>query len=437
MAKVTPYLTTNGLVEQVQRTIAFPLSQNTFNYNDLVKFLNQELQLNAVPTLIEEHQEYFVFKQIIPLLSNINRYEIPYRAIGMTLRDLKYSDDQGNFYDMTRVAPDDKAFFQQAGASTQALGKYYLEGNEIVFTPQMFSNPTGNLNFFFNLRPNQLVKDDRAAIIEGFKKEFTLLNNDLTTETAIQIFFNIQSDSVQNINLVAGTNFAIGATVANTAGNIATAISQLSIKGLTASSTASVVTVNYDKLATNFGTLGAAGIISVDLDNILIKFDQLSSVYTDPITDQQETLYETDSLVDFLQTNPGHRTYVYDVPLTNLDNTVGRVPRSALLTYAGNYSGGTLVFVNLKVGDYICLQNECIIPQIPPELHHALAERAAYRVQAAIGDRDGAAVTKSNIAEMDRKQQTLIGSRIEGSVPKVFNRYSLLRSGRSKFGRSF
>lgn len=112
MPNVKPYLTTDDLVEAVQLTMSFPLSQNSFTYNNIVTFLNQELQLNAVPTLIEEHQEYLVHKKAVPLVTNISRYPIPDRAIGMTLRDVKFSDPSGNFYDITRVAPDDKAFFK-------------------------------------------------------------------------------------------------------------------------------------------------------------------------------------------------------------------------------------------------------------------------------------------------------------------------------------
>ena len=110
---------------------------------------------------------------------------------------------------------------------------------------------------------------------------------------------------------------------------------------------------------------------------------------------------------------------------------------SQLQDFMSNSVGGLEEFYPIKSGDYICLQNECIIPQIPPELHHALAERAASRVLMAIGDKDGYAISAAKIKEMDDKQATLIGSRVESSVPKVFNRYSLLRLGKSRFRRRY
>jgi hypothetical protein len=56
---------------------------------------------------------------------------------------------------------------------------------------------------------------------------------------------------------------------------------------------------------------------------------------------------------------------------------------------------------------------------------------------AAIGDVQGYQVSQAKIAEMDKKTDILIGSRIESSVPKVFNRYSLLRMGKSRFRRRY
>ena len=97
MANAKPYYTTDTLIDSVKRRISYPLSQNTFQYSDIVSFLNEELQLSAVPAVKMEHEEYFVFKKTVPLVNGISRYEIPDRAIGMALRDVKFSDSEGNF----------------------------------------------------------------------------------------------------------------------------------------------------------------------------------------------------------------------------------------------------------------------------------------------------------------------------------------------------
>jgi hypothetical protein len=689
MANAKPYYTTDDLIESVKRRISYPLSQNTFQYSDIVAFLNEEMQLSAVPTVKMEHEEYFVYKKIVPLVDGISRYEIPDRAIGMALRDLKYSDTNGNFYDMTRIAPDDKAFFQQSNGSNQTVAKFYVEGNEIVLTPLVQAGASGMLNFFFFLRPNALVRNNRSCIIQNYQKDIIVDSNSnlqigdqliLTTgnqspTSVSNIFTNIGYDlrfsnitagavttfttttnhglstgdsiyfsgltanlvvgstttsvdlnginqvTVTGLNTftvaisttnvipdttlsftsitatgtpttvttttahglttgdvifisgitsspdplngaqtvtVTGTNtFTIAAnvtsvsgvstgnaiffkyaaatnqkvstvnsltsvvtTVANhnipinqsfsvtlynvtglspnyngvtysaislgantfsapgvltssgtggyyviqnqfvenvdgigTAKNLTYSINDAQITNITAYNTSTAVlgktTVEYKDISATFEALKGYLItsdvaFSIDSENLYVNFDQLPATYTDPETDVTSAFYVPGtSLVDFLQTNPGHRTYTYDIKLLNVvdnpngDANVGVFLAQDLQTYSNNSSGGQLTYYNIKIGDYICLQNECIIPQIPPELHNALAERAASRVLMAIGDVQGYQISQAKLAEMNKMQETLIASRVESSVIKVFNRYSLLRLGKSRFRRRY
>jgi hypothetical protein len=453
MANAKPYYTTNDLIESVKRRISYPLSQNTFQYSDIVAFLNEELQLSAVPAVKIEHEEYFVYKKTVPLVNGISRYEIPDRAIGMALRDVKYSDMNGNFYDMMRIAPDDKAFFQQSNGSNQTVSKFYVEGNEIVLTPLVQAGASGKLNFFFYLRPNNLVRNDRACIIQNYLKDITFDITDLEPGDKFNILTGVQSPTPAEtiftaVSGVPGANeFQIGASDVITATNFIAAVNAAAITNVTATNvsvgTIGKARISYKDIAVEFQALKGTGNtnpIGTTFDdvNIYINFNQLPSTYTDPETDITTSLYVAGtSYVDFLQTNPGHRTYTYDVLLVSANGTIGAFKADDLKTYANNSSGGELTYLNIKIGDYICLQNECIIPQIPPELHNALAERAASRVLMAIGDVQGYQISQAKLAEMNKMQETLIGSRIESSVPKVFNRYSLLRLGKSRFRRRY
>lgn len=439
MANVKPYYTTNSLINSIKLRILMPLSQNTITFDNVLTMINEELQLSCVPALRQIHEEYFVFKAPpVPLVNGISRYAIPNRSQGMSVRDVCWSDSSGNFFDMTRIAPEEKAFYQQNVGSNQAIGKYYIEGNEIVITPQVSAGASGALNFFIFLRPNYLVRDDRAAIAQEFQKPIVVSNNSqISVGDTIQIITGNQTPSpvITILTAVSGsptsTDFLIGATAEDTAININDTINNLGIEGVTSSITTSIVTVMYEDISTTF-TILSNGII-VDNNNTFIKFDQLPSTYTDIDTDITSALYENNSLIDFLQTNPGHRTYAYDIKLRQiLPGNIGRFKTSDLQTYLNNSSGGSLQFIQFKIGDYICLANECIIPQIPPELHSKLAEMAAGRILSALGDREGLAASEAKLAQMDRQEATLIGQRIEGSIPKVFNSVSLLRLGKRR-----
>ena len=127
------------------------------------------------------------------------------------------------------------------------------------------------------------------------------------------------------------------------------------------------------------------------------------------------------SVVDFLETNPGHR-------IKNTDVTVRAI--------SGNQAIFNLTDIpyNLASNDYICLQYEAIIPYLPPDLHNGLAERAAARILAAIGDQQGLAMVNAKLAENKDREGTLLSDRVEGAPMKLFNKYSLLRMG--KWGRS-
>ena len=141
-----------------------------------------------------------------------------------------------------------------------------------------------------------------------------------------------------------------------------------------------------------------------------------------------------------LQTSSGHKTFAYDIliptngissnTITFLTSTIPIVINSDL-TISNIFPDISTVF---GIGDYICSANECIIPQIPSDLHNALAERTCARIMASIGDVQGLQTSQAKIADMDKQQGMLLDNRSEGNGMKVTARHSLLRMGRM-FGR--
>lgn len=443
MSNVKPYYTTSQLLVSIKNRIGFPFSQNTLTENDVIQMMNEELQINAVPAIKELHEEYFVYKcPPTPLVNGISRYPIPSRAMGMSVRDINWSDTSGNFFKLTRIAPEEKSFFQQNVGSNQAIGKYYLEGNEIVITPQVQTGATGSLNFFIYLRPNYLVKDNRAATILEFQNRTTVNNASLMPGDTLTIITGNQTPSPVKTILTAVNNtpslpnqFEIGGTNTVTAVNIKNTINALSLEGVTATNSDEKVIISYEDISSTFQSNSTG--LNVDNTYIYVKFDgNFAPNYTDIETDKTTSLYVPNSKIDFLQTDPGHRTYIYDIKIREVLDVVdkvsgvGKFKVSDLKTYLNNSSGGVQQFSPIKVGDYVCLANECIIPQIPPELHSALAERTAARILSAIGDKEGLAISQAKIAELDKQQASLIGQRVDSSVPKVFNQFSLLRLGK-------
>ena len=200
-----PWMTSQDLIESVKRKISFPISQNTFLELDILAFANEEMFISQVPSVLQFHEEYFVTYKTLPLINNVSRYPIPDRATGMKLRDLFWMDQSGNLFDMTRIQEHDKGFFQTNIGANQAIHKFYVEGNDVVLTPGVVSAPTGSLVFVFYLRPNQLVKNGRAAIIEGFNQTIKI-NNSLIVPLDTVSITKVTIDYVKSMNHMIGSS---------------------------------------------------------------------------------------------------------------------------------------------------------------------------------------------------------------------------------------
>lgn len=157
-------LTTNTLIDSIKRKAMLPSTQNTFRTVDFLAFANDEMDIGVVPSILSLHEEYYVYSEEIPLEADKSRYPIPYRAIGGKLRDLFYQDTNGNLKELSRIQPEDKAIYQLQSTNTGFIF-FYIEGNDIILTPQVSSTPTGSLVASYYLRPNDLVEESRAAVI--------------------------------------------------------------------------------------------------------------------------------------------------------------------------------------------------------------------------------------------------------------------------------
>lgn len=497
-----PWLTSNQLIEDVKRKISFPISQATFTEEDVLSFANDEMMISQVPSVLQFHEEYFTTVKQVNIQSGISRYSIPDRAIGMKLRDLFYVDSNGNMFEMTKIEEEHKASFQfTSGGGSATNYTFFLEGNDIVLQPSVTSGgESGSLLFVFYLRPNQLVKDEKAAIIEAFNQTITVNNSfvvELDTVSIDDIIFTavannsstitsittgtspvittsaphklssgqkvtinssdcvpsidgtrvvtVLSSTTFSVDIEVGTagssgsitspnHFVIGASSALTASNLASAINSVG-DGLSSTVNSNIVILAYEDINSEIEASRTVAFV-IPEDTIGIEFTDLPSTYTDQETNEVSDLFINGSIIDILQTKPGHKTYIYDLEIPasgisgdtiffNKDDL--KIPPSSTVI-----SGIENVYANIIPGDYICLANECIIPQIPPDLHNGLAERTAARILASLGDTQGLQNSMQKIQEIESRQGTLLDNRVEGSPAKINNRHSLLRYGRRR-----
>lgn len=407
------WLTSSSIIDAVKRRISFPVYQSTFTHDDILQFANDVMREEILPNVLQYHEEYFVVESTAELRSNQSKYPIPNRAVGMKLRDIVFADGittaslpYGNMYEMTRVNSDDKVWFE-AGSSSQGIPyRIYLQGNDVVITPSVDSSPTGLLVFYWFMRPNQLVEESRAFTVSSFSKTIVVNNASLTSGDTVTL--GVETDGlVTNTVLTAGTNFTLGATSSASATNLAAAINLLNL-GFTATNgtpATNTVTLTYTNRNHTVASSDSAA-LTVQTTLGLVSTSTVPSNVT------------SGSYVDLLQTLPGHKILNYDI-----------------LVPTGSASGNTIslseddVPTNIVVGDYVCSRNECIIPQIPPELQSNMVQRICSRILEAIGDKEGMAVSDQKVAKLDKTEATLIDDRVEGSPQKILARHSILRYG--------
>lgn len=393
-----PWQTSDDLINTIKRKISIPISQNLFSETDILAFLNEEMFISQVPSILEFHEDYLLYEIDIPLEANKSSYPIPDRAIGMKLRDVYYKDVNGYLGEMTRVLPENESAYSGT-VNSSSFGRFIIKGDNIVIVPQVGASVSGSISVQFFIRPNQLVRNSRAAYISSFSKKITVDNTILVSGDKFYI---------NNVVFTAGTDFAIGGTSTITATNLAAAISSNGVASATASSADVSVVFSNISIDSTFTTSNTSAFI---IDSGLTL--NSSSTIPSNITNS--------SLVDILKTKPGHKILNYDILL----------PSNAVSTSSIYFNDSSALSKEIQVGDYICCANECIIPQIPPDFHNLLAERACAKILESIGDKEGAAIVMNRVAMMEKNQANLIDDRVDGAPKIIVNRHSVLRNRRS------
>jgi hypothetical protein len=82
---------------------------------------------------------------------------------------------------------------------------------------------------------------------------------------------------------------------------------------------------------------------------------------------------------------------------------------------------------DLKIGDHLGQARECIIPQVPSDLHVVLAQYVAERILEAQGDSEGLRNAKVKSKELEISAGNIIDNRVEDAPTKLVNRNSVLR----------
>lgn len=317
MAAVT-YSNSQYLVDQqivlIKTKGLIPTSQQTFQTQDFLNLLNDEMQIGVVPFILKNRSEYFVTPVLTPIVSKQNLYSIPTRAIGGKIRELSYIDTNGNYYDVPQIFEEDLPFFNNSNVYLNAY-QFYFQGNNAVIVPTPQSSSNGNLLFTIYQRPNYLVSAASCA-------QITAINTSTQTVT---------------VQVVPST-------------------------------------------------------------------------------------FTSGTVIDFVNGTPGFEC-------RGINNTLASVTVAGAVV---NLTFGSVLPTTLQVGDWVALQGQTPVPQIPLELFPMLNQRVVVKIMEAQGDAAGLASAQAKLMEIEKACEHLISQRSDGNPKKLINRYSPLRSNGSR-----
>lgn len=111
----------------------------------------QELQGRVADLVLSCMEEHFVVTEDVAIVAGTTRYRIPYRAIGMKLRDL-FLVNGDEVEPLERMPPDLQGIDS---------GDFYVEGEHVV----LVGEPTGSLRFSYYRRPSKLVATSAVAVV--------------------------------------------------------------------------------------------------------------------------------------------------------------------------------------------------------------------------------------------------------------------------------
>jgi hypothetical protein len=390
-------LKTGDLIRSIKRRAFIPSSQETFSDEDFLEMATEEINLGLVPLIQRMNEEHLVYYIDVEIEKGKRRYPIPARAHGNKLRDVALLDENKNIFEMHRYSISEISDFTNSTVYINSRG-FYLENNYVVLA-NFEENLGQQLRFYFYLRPNILVKEEDGAKIQTIT---TILEENFINPKAGSIS-NIQPNGLDTIITSNNHGLKSGSKIQISASN--------SIPAINGIYEVFNITTNSFSIRTSITTAGNAGSWKLMLEVYQFQFLDIPDKFLN------------NSKFDFTQKESPNKIIAYDLFVNRIDQNVKVMtfPKDSL--------------EEISIGDYITIQEETIVPNIPTELHPILAQRVAVACLEAMGDEQNKQSAERKLAAMEKDAGTFLDNRVEGASQKIKARHSPLVNTLNTLGR--
>ena len=444
------------LIASIKRKGMLPNTNSTFTDADFLALANEEMDIGVLPHILQYHEDYLMQIDYLPISPNRSYYEIPSRSVGNKIRMVNYVDPSGNVYDMTRVLIEDLPYYQNGGFGlSSGIRAFFIENDEIVMLPIGKHNLQGALQVSYYLTPNELVPTANVSTITGFNRYTGVLN---VNAVPANIASAIPMDFLQTFSPHKRLNLDITPTSVSVTSKTFTfgvaPITQIQCTAKASIPSGSYITLNAvdSDLQNNTGTqrndvvhasaLSQNNIVWLDLTGSdaapigtftsVTRVNLATAVTATDVASAISAAINTAALLYFSASALSGVLTVNTTLIGVYSNiSVNGALWAPIIT---NYPSDPIP-EELVIGDYVAQANQCIIPNIPTELHSMLAQRVVCRCMEALGDMQGLQMANQKLAEMELKTGSLIDNRCEGAALKVVNRHGFLRQSRRMLRR--
>lgn len=200
------------LLTGVKRRVIIPSSQPLLLDSDILQMADDTIASYMVPLLMSTSQEYFVTKVDQALTVDVDTYNIPYRAIGRVLRDLKIRDSSGSIKNVPRIQPEESHEY----IDVTSIDGHYFQGDKFVLVGS--PSQTGLIaEVSYSLAPSKLIVESEAATVVSIAGDMVTVDavpSDLTANAVIDFIQGKSGNSLYSMDVeitsVAGNTLTFG-----------------------------------------------------------------------------------------------------------------------------------------------------------------------------------------------------------------------------------
>ena len=176
-------ISSDDILTSVKRAVSVPASQPLLTDADILA-LADEIVSSRVVSLIESFDtEFFLRRNVFPIVGGQDLYDIPYRGMARGLRDLVVTDNSGNKRSLPLIALEDLPFYIN---STSVAG-FLFQGDQIKLVPGVPQFPASiSLEMWWRLPPSKLMTVSTAGVVTNIS--YAQAGFDLVTLSSIPAY---------------------------------------------------------------------------------------------------------------------------------------------------------------------------------------------------------------------------------------------------------